>query len=183
MTDGGFSISGVGWRVKRPDDAGSGFACSKPYFEEHFRITSTSEQQELMGQPYVFVWNGRIVGYLVLAMEHLNEKKSNLDIDEFRDIPALLISHLATDSRYVRRGVGSLMVRWAIKVAVFLSGIVGCRAVLVKSEPDVVGFYEKLGFRKTSETKSDLADMYLDIKPMAGTAARDGPDLPGRAPE
>ena len=66
-----------------------------------------------------------------------------------------------------------------IKVAVFLSGIVGCRAVLVKSEPDVVGFYEKLGFRKTSETDADLADMYLDIKPMAGTAARDGPDLSG----
>ena len=164
MTDDVFSVDAVYARKKLPDDASSGFVCSKASFEEHFRITSTSEQQQLMGQPYVFVWNGRIVGYVVLAMDHLNEEKGNLDIDEFGDIPALLISHLATDSRYVRRGVGSLMVKWAIKVAVFLSGIVGCRVVLVKSEPDVVGFYEKLGFKKTSKTDADLTDMYLDIK-------------------
>lgn len=164
MTDGSFSLDSVYARKKLPDDAGSDFACSKAPFEEHFRIISTSEQQQLMGQPYVFVWNGRIVGYVVLAMDHLNEEKHNLDIDEFGDIPALLISHLATDKRYVRRGVGSLMVGWAIKIAVFLSGIVGCRVVLVKSEPDVVGFYEKLGFKRTSKADDDLADMYLDIK-------------------
>ena len=164
MTDGIFSVDAVYARKKLPDDAGCGFACSKASFEERFRIISTSEQQQPMGQPYVFAWNGRIAGCVVLAMDHLNEEKGNLGIDEFGDIPSLLIICLATDRRYVRRGVGSLMVGWAIKIAVFLSGIVGCRVVLVKSEPDVAGFYEKLGFKRTSKADDDLADMYLDIK-------------------
>lgn len=76
-----------------------------------------------------------------------------------------MISHLATDRRYERRGVGSLMVQCAIKHARFLSKIVGCRAVLVRSEPDVVGFYEKLGFKKNSRTGANPTDMYMDIKP------------------
>ena len=80
------------------------------------------------------------------------------------DIPALLTSHPATDRRYARRGVGSLAVRRAIKVAVFLSGTVGRGAVLAKPEPDVVGFYEKPEFKKTPKTDADLADMYPDIK-------------------
>ena len=160
----GFSTDQVQYRKMRPSDANADFGCSKSDFEEYFRITSLYDQQEHMGQPYVFVWNGRVVGYVVLAMDHPNEEQGRLGIDTFGKIPALLISHLATDKRYVRRGVGRLMVGWASAYAKFMSGMAGCRVVLVKSEPDVVGFYEKLGFKKTSKARADLTDMYLDIK-------------------
>lgn len=105
-----------------------------------------------------------MVGYVVLAMNRLDEEQSRLGIDTFGYIPSLLTSHLATDRRYVRRGVGRLMVRWAIRYARFLSGLVGCRVVLVNSEPDVVGFYKKLGFEQTSTSGHNLADMYIGIK-------------------
>ena len=86
-----------------------------------------------MGRLYVFVCNGRVVGYVVLAMDHLNEEQ------------------------------GRLMAGWASAYAKFMSGMAGCRVVLVKSEPDVVGFYEKLGFKK-AKAGADLTDVYLDMK-------------------
>lgn len=159
----------------RLDDASADFCCAKPDFEEYFKVTSVYDQQKQMGQPYVFVWNGRVVGYIVLAMDHLNEEQGRLDIDTFGHIPALLISHLATDARYVHRGVGSLMVGWASAYAKSISDMIGCRVVLVKSEPDVVGFYEKLGFKKTSKTGASLTDMYLDIKPLQHPRANPTP--------
>ena len=97
-------------------------------------------------------------------MDHLNEEQGRLGIDTFGHIPALLISHLATDMRYVHRGVGRLVVGWASAYAKSLSDMIGCRVVLVKLEPDVVGFYQKLGFQKTSQTGASLTDMFLDIK-------------------
>ena len=43
---------------------------------------------------------------------------------------------------------------------------IGCRVVLSKSEPAVVGFYKKLGFQEPSQTGASLTDMFLDIKHM-----------------
>lgn len=77
----GFSIDQVGYRRMRFDDASADFACSKPDFKKYFKVISTYDQNEQMGQPYVFVWNDHVVGYIVLAMDHLNEKQSRLDID------------------------------------------------------------------------------------------------------
>ena len=167
----GFSLDQIRVRRMRFSDTSADFACSKAEFEDYFAVTSMYDQQEHMGQPHVFLWNGRIVDYLVLAMDRLHEDQGRLGIDTFGKIPSLLISHLAVDRRYVRRGIGSFAVRWAIKLARDMSGTVGCRVVLVKSEPDVMEFYEKIGFDKTSKTGANLTDMYVDIKrPQGGRA-------------
>ena len=166
----GFSLDQIRVRRTRFGDTSADFACSKE-FEDYFAVTSAYDQQEHTGQPHVFLWNGRIVAYLVLAMDRLHEEQGRLGIDTFGTIPSLLISHLAVDRRYVRRGIGSFAVRWAIRHARAVSGTVRCRAVLVRSEPDVVEFYEKISFDRTSKTGANLADMYVDIKrPRGGRA-------------
>lgn len=143
-----------------------GFKCSKPEFEEYLPIQAMYDQTEQVGQPYIFDCEKQVVGYVVLSMDRLDEKRTDIGVESFGSIPALLIGYLATDIRYERRGVGRLMVNWAIKYARTLSSVVGCRAVLVSAEPDVVGFYERLGFakiEKKSRTRSSV-DMYVDIK-------------------
>lgn len=151
------------------DDASAGFQCSKPEFAEYFAVQAMYDQTHQIGQPYVFDHEGLIVGYLVLAMDRLDMNKEILGIDAFGNIPALLIGHLATDARHERRGVGSAMVEWSIAHARRLSYIVGCRVVAVNSELDVVGFYEKLGFKKISKgyiipDDRSTVDMYIDVK-------------------
>ena len=165
MTKGAF-LGKIGIRRMNADDTIRKFRCSKPEFEEYLAVHALYDQTHQVGQPYVFEHEGRIVGYIVLSMDRLDERKEVLGIDTFGNIPALLVGRLATDARYERRGVGRSMMEWAVANASLLSRIVGCRVVLVNSEPDVVGFYEKLKFKKITRQDggSDTVDMYLDIK-------------------
>ena len=63
-------------------------------------------------------------------------------------MPSLAIAYLATDERHGRRGAGRLVVSYAITLARTTALDGGCRVALANSEPDVVGFYEKMGFAK-----------------------------------
>lgn len=141
------------------------FKCSKPAFAEYLRVTSVYDQDAHMGRTYVFVYKGRNVGYVVLAMAHLSKsEQKNLGIDTYGDVPALLISHLATHKEYERRGIGRNMVVWTIRYAKIISKQIGCRVVLVKSDPDVVRFYERLKFVHATLETDDQSTMYFDIK-------------------
>lgn len=131
------------------------FKCSKPEFEEYLQVTALYDQNAHMGQTHIFMYREQIVGYVVLAMAHmLKPAQKRLDIDTYGDIPALLISHLATHKEYEHRGIGRNMVSWATRYAKRTSKKMGCRVVLVRSDPDVVGFYEKIGFSHVA-IKSD----------------------------
>ena len=165
LTRGAFSGK-INIRRMSVDDTTREFKCSKPEFEEYLAVHALYDQTHQVGQPYVFDHEGQIVGYIVLSMDRLDEQKEVLGIDTFGNIPALLVGRLATDARYERRGIGRFMMRWAVAYASRLSRIVGCRVVLVNSEPDVVGFYEKIKFKKITREDggSDTIDMYLDIK-------------------
>ena len=160
-------LNKINVRRMNVDDTTSEFKCSKPEFAEYLAVHAMYDQIHRIGQPYVFDYENKIVGYIVLSMDRLEEKKQVLDIDTFGNIPALLVGRLATDVRYERRGVGRYMMMWAITRAIKMSREVGCRAVLVNSEPDVVGFYEKLTFkkiiRKNFRYRSDAIDMYFDL--------------------
>lgn len=131
------------------------FECSKPAFEEYLRVTALYDQNSHMGQTHLFMYREQIVGYVVLAMAYMSRPaQKRLGIDTYGDVPALLISHLATHKEYERRGICKNMVSWATRYAKRTSKNIGCRVVLVRSDPDVVGFYEKIGFTHAT-TKTD----------------------------
>ena len=141
------------------------FRCSKPEFEEYLRVDALYDQDAQMGHTYLFVYDRQIVGYVVLAMAHMPAREQkHLDIDTHGTVPALLISHLATHKQYERRGVGRGMILWVIRYARRLSKKMGCRAVLVSSDKDVVGFYEKIGFFHGTARADIPNSMYFDIK-------------------
>ena len=145
-------------------DAPAGFECSKPEFAEHLRVMAFYDQQEQIGQPYLFMRGDEIVGYVVLAASHLDaEDQRSVGVDTHGTVPALLITYLATHKRHERRGIGRLMVSWSVSQAKTISKSIGCRVVTVKSEPDVHGFYTKLGFARTTKQPDDGVTMYLDI--------------------
>ena len=142
-----------------------GFACSKPAFAEYLKSDAYYDQDAQMGRTYVFEYEGRIVGYIVLAMAHMPvTKQHRRDIDTYGTVPALLISHLATHEQYERRGVGKNMLLWAISYGKKIAEIVGCRMVIVSADADVVDFYKKSGFVHGTKNADIPNMMYLDIK-------------------
>lgn len=71
-----------------------------------------------------------------------------MGIDTHGPIPAPVITRLATDERYERRGIGRYVVSYAVRLARIMAMDAGCRIVLANSEPDAAGFYEAVGFAR-----------------------------------
>ena len=167
------------WEV--PED----FKCRKPEFAEYLDVAAPYDQQQRMGRMYWAVREGEVVGYMMLALGHMGkERQADLGIDTYGPIPALVIARLATDERHERNGIGRHMVYYAVGLAGRMARDAGCRLVLADSDRDAVGFYEKMGSAKFSETppsgrggaaapeprsgaggEGGLVPMYFDIKP------------------
>lgn len=179
MADSGLDIVRAGmWEV--PGD----FRCRKPEFAEYLNADAPYDQQQRMGQMYWAVREGKIVGYMMLAMGHVGKgRQADLGIDTYGPVPALVIARLATDERHERNGIGRRMIYYAVSLAGRMALDAGCRVVLANSDRDAVGFYERMGFikfaaspssghgetvpkpRSRADGEGDLVPMYLDLKP------------------
>ena len=105
-------IEKAGWQM--PAD----FRCRKPEFAEYLGASAAYDQQQRMGQLYWAIHDGRVVGYMMLAMDSAGkEAQSLLGIDSYGNIPALLVVSLATDKRHERRGVATCLMSHATKIA------------------------------------------------------------------
>jgi GNAT superfamily N-acetyltransferase len=72
----------------------------------------------------------------------------------WRLVPALKIAQLAVDGRFAGHGLGRFMVGYVVEHARTLRGSVGCRLITLDAEPELVGWYESLGFRRNQEEQS-----------------------------
>ena len=143
------------------------FKCSNPDFEAYLCVEAHNDAIEQVGKTWVFTLGKTIVGFVTIAMDHVEqEMHKDLDLGTYGDVPALLIGHLATHRDYERNGIGSHMVAWAINKALELSGIIGCRVVILNAEKNAIGFYKKLNFTHVPHDGGDT--MFIDIKKIAG---------------
>lgn len=134
-------------------DVPADFRCRKTEYAKYLYIDAAYDQQQRMGQLYWAIRNGEIVGYVMLAMGYVDkERQADLGIDTYGHIPALVITRLATDERYERQGIGRHMASYAIDIAGSMALGIGCRLVFANSDPDAVGFYEKMGFARFAST-------------------------------
>lgn len=87
---------------------------------------------------------------------------------KYHSLPALKVGRLCVDDRFLRRGIGTLMLAFAVKVAHHIfNEYAGCRFIVLdakrNSKSDLVHFYKKLGFLALKERKNRTTPMYLDL--------------------
>jgi GNAT superfamily N-acetyltransferase len=102
-----------------------------------------------VGTTYVAVETERIIGYVTVA-------PAQLEIDDLPGplrrklpsypLPVLRIARLAVDESTHGQGVGQLLLRFALELALRLAREFGCVGALVDAKPGAVRFYEALGF-------------------------------------
>lgn len=125
-----------------------------------------------------FLWflkkSNELVGYITLLNDGINlegDLKPYFNSKEifYKSLPALKIGRLAVDDRFLRRGIGSLMVYFAISMArLTQETIAGCRLLSLDAkrnkdkEKDSIHFYGKLGFKILKQRK-EATPMYLDL--------------------
>ena len=120
-----------------------------------------------------FLNTNEMVGYVTLLNDRINLEGDLKDLFrmkgiQYHSLPALKIGRLCVDDRFLRRGLGTLMVDFSIKVAFHIfEKYSGCRFVVLdaKRNPlnNPIHFYKKLGFKELKERKKGTTPMYFDL--------------------
>ena len=120
-----------------------------------------------------FLNTGELVGYVTLLNDRINLEGNLKDFFrmkgiQYHSLPALKIGRLCVDDRFLRRGIGTIMIDFSVKVAVHIfEKYSGCRFIVLdaKRNPvnDPIYFYKKLGFKELKERKKGTTPMYFDL--------------------
>ncbi|MEK6935879.1 MAG: GNAT family N-acetyltransferase [Nanoarchaeota archaeon] len=90
----------------------------------------------------------------------------------YKSLPALKIGRLCVSDKFLKRGIGKLLIQFAIKKAQEVSNNVGCRFLYLDakrnqdSNKDAIHFYKKMGFEIYKNRDSTETPLYMDIFPI-----------------
>ncbi len=117
--------------------------------------------------------SGELIGYITLMNDRINLEGDLKEIFHgkgigYHSLPALKVGRLCVDNRFLRRGIGTLMIDFSIKVAYHIfANYAGCRFIVVDAKRNVqndpIHFYRKQGFETLKERKKGTTPMYLDL--------------------
>lgn len=122
---------------------------------------------------YGQVGSAEIVGYVSLLadtirLETREKKRLALAHDDHPFVPALKVARLGVDAAFGRRtrGTGEALMRFAYERGLQVAELAGCRLITLDAYPKSVGFYEKLGFRRSCSkdyAAKEHPSMWLDL--------------------
>lgn len=165
--------------LARADDR-SGFGCGNIELDRFFRRYAGQNQfRHHIGTTHVAVDDDRILGFVTVSPGELAADElvaqTRKRLPNY-PLPILRISRLAVDSRAQGRGVGKLLLRFALGLALGLRDRFGCVGVVVDAKSEAMDFYRTLGFRPLTTLEGALGDrpeplpMFLAIRRIAEVA-------------
>ncbi|MEI6452893.1 MAG: GNAT family N-acetyltransferase [Actinomycetes bacterium] len=136
-------------RLLAGDDTSS-FRCGDPEYDLFLQRYAGQNQDRLfVGTTYAAVEGPRVVGYVTVAVGHLDRddvpSQAQGGLPRY-PLPVLRLARLAIDEAFQGRGLGHRLAAYAFAVALQVRGAAGCVGVVVDALPDRVGFYADLGF-------------------------------------
>jgi GNAT superfamily N-acetyltransferase len=107
------------------------------------RDEALTYQEERLGVTYLVFHESDLAGFVSVSMTCLGladlgegEKVEGVRVPS----PALLLGRLAVDKKSRGKGIGTSLCKFAIGLAVEISGAIGCRYVALHTLPDRVSF-------------------------------------------
>ena len=148
----------------------AGFQCYEKDLVQFLQEDALNNQEKRISITYLWFLKetNELIGYFTL----LNDKiilRGNLE-KFFKDkninystLPSLKIARLAVDDKFLRRGIGTLMIEYVVRRAKFISiRVAGCRFVTVDAKKSSIPFYLKNEFKIFKDEK-DTIFMHLDV--------------------
>ena len=166
-------------RLEATDDR-SGFRCGKIELDRFMhRFAGQNQFRHHIGTTYVAVLGEQIIGFVTVSggemvMETLN-KKLRRRLPAY-PLPIMRLARLAVDERFQGHGIGRLLLRAMLELALEIRDRIGCVGVVVDAKPESVAFYSDLGFTAIDLTSGALGDrpvpvaMFLPIGQIAAAA-------------
>jgi len=155
------------------------FSCGKPDEDNFLKHDALMSQGVRLSETYLLFEDEnrkKIISYVTVTVGsfQLSRERKMMSVrisdKPFRifsnHMPCLLIGKLATDKGEIGRGGARHLVDFAIDKAMGVD--LPIPFVALHTYPEMVGFYEKLGFKEAFHSKSkrasELATMYFELK-------------------
>lgn len=140
-----------------------------------------NQQQRKISVTYLWFLRdtNELVAYITLCPDCIKLKGISEDLaKKFRDkginyksLPALKLGRLCVDEKYLRKGIGSLLIQFAIHLANEVGQKVGCRFLYLDakrnsdSSKDAIHFYKQMGFEIYKSRDNKETPLYMDLFP------------------
>jgi len=134
-------------------------------------------QEKMISVTYLWFINetNELCGYLTLLNDKINLEGDLKEVFKnkgilYKSLPALKIGRLCVDDKFLRKGLGTLMVLFAIqKAKEIYSEKSGCRFITLDAKrnsdttKDSIHFYRHLSFNTLKERNKGTLPMFLDL--------------------
>ena len=166
-------------RVRRlePGDDRSEFRSGNIELDRFFqRYAGQNQFRHHIGTTYVAVQGDRITGLATVSSGEMVAERLSKKLRQrlpAYPLPILRLARLAVDERYQGHGIGRLLLRVVLELALEMRDRVGCIGVVVDAKPIAVTFYSSLGFQPIDLISGGLGDrpepvaMFLPIGQIA----------------
>ena len=163
-------------RLESRDDR-SGFRSGNIELDRFFqRYAGQNQFRHHIGTTYVAVQGKHIAGFVTVSSGEMVAEKLAKNLRRrlpAYPLPVLRLARLAVDERFQGHGVGRLLLRAMLELALEMRDRIGCIGVVVDAKPDAVAFYSSLGFEPIELVSGALGDrpepvaMFLPIGKIA----------------
>lgn len=173
-------------RLLRRDDDRGAFSCGDPALDRFFQHYAGQNQFRLhLAATWVAVRGATILGFATVASGSI--ERHEVPDDRLRSrlpaypLPVLRLARLGVDRRAQGLGLGTALVRHALRLALSQRDTVGCVGVVTDAKPGAVPFYAGLGFVPIDGVREGLlhgdpTPMFLGIATIAAAVqAASGP--------
>lgn len=147
----------------------SKFDCEDKDLNEFLKQDSFEYKKQLIAKTFIAIYKEQVIAFFSMMNDSiklkLKETEETKKLRRLHEYPAIKIGRLGVDKKYKRKGVGKIIIKFAIGLTRRINEISACRFVTVDSYPNAVSFYEKISFIKNLmyEKKREFVSMRLDI--------------------
>ncbi len=116
---------------------------------------------------------GEFIGYITLLNDRINLEGELKELFRgkgigYHSLPALKVGRLCVDDRFLRKGIGTMMIDFSIKIAFHIfEQYAGCRFIVLDAKRNItndpIHFYKKLGFQELKERRKGTTPMFFDL--------------------
>jgi len=137
-------------RALREADERSAFRSGDPDLDRFFhRFAAQNQFRHYVGVTYVAVEDARILGFATVAPGHVEIEglpaAARRTLPRY-PLPVLRLARLAVDLPAQGQGLGALLLRFVLQLAMRMAGDFGCAGVIVDAKRGAVEFYAQHGF-------------------------------------
>ena len=151
-------------RIRRlePRDDRSGFRSGNINLDRFFQQYAGQNQfRHHIGTSYVAVHGDQLAGFVTVSSGELVSEKLGRNLRRrlpAYPLPILRLARLAVDQHYQGHGIGRLLLRAMLELALDMRDRVACVGIVVDAKPDAIAFYASLGFFPIDLISGTLGD-------------------------